>query len=395
MDSSLLTAFCRNYFEVTRLPVSLLHEEAVAYSSLAEFLNIKAAKHWPLFPMEHNPSFCAASEDILYGRIHVEHTKYDVIVGPAFGISVTDDLVRKTAFELSLSVDLYGQLQEFLYSLPQTPPTVLVRHLSILHMSLNGKRMDIDAFFASEKGSLSAENVNERVARLESGEPHNTYLFELGMYECIKSGNLERLTRYFEENDVSGLYGGKYAASPLRHAKNVFIAGTMKTAFLGAIPGGLDVDTAYQMAEYYVQECERCATIEAVSNLQYAMVIDFCRRTGTSKIPEGISSDIFVCMNYISSHVYDTISIRDVADRIGKSESWLMKKFREETGVSVGEYITKTKLAEAKSLLTYTDKSLAEISSYLGFSSQPYFQNVFKRVFDITPMQFRKKSRTM
>lgn len=43
--------------------------------------------------------------------------------------------------------------------------------------------------------------------------------------------------------------------------------------------------------------------------------------------------------------------------------------------------------------LTYSNKSLAEISSYLCFSSQSYFQNVFKRKYGITPKQYREKAR--
>lgn len=50
------------------------------------------------------------------------------------------------------------------------------------------------------------------------------------------------------------------------------------------------------------------------------------------------------------------------------------------------------KLEEAKSLLTYSDKSLGEISSYLSFSSQSYFQNVFKKKYGITPLQYRNRS---
>lgn len=35
--------------------------------------------------------------------------------------------------------------------------------------------------------------------------------------------------------------------------------------------------------------------------------------------------------------------------------------------------------------------TLAEISSYLCFSSQSYFQNVFKKEYGVTPMQYRRQ----
>lgn len=59
--------------------------------------------------------------------------------------------------------------------------------------------------------------------------------------------------------------------------------------------------------------------------------------------------------------------------------------------MSIGSYITHCRLREAKSLLRYTHKSLGEISSYLCFSSQSHFQNVFKKHFKMTPMEYRNR----
>ena len=57
----------------------------------------------------------------------------------------------------------------------------------------------------------------------------------------------------------------------------------------------------------------------------------------------------------------------------------------------MNSFIMRCKLEEAKSLLTHTDKSISEISSYLCFSSQAYFQNVFKKKYGITPNAYRKR----
>ena len=48
---------------------------------------------------------------------------------------------------------------------------------------------------------------------------------------------------------------------------------------------------------------------------------------------------------------------------------------------------------KARDLLASTDKSLLEISTYLGFSSQGYFQNVFRRYTSMTPGDYRKYNR--
>ena len=43
------------------------------------------------------------------------------------------------------------------------------------------------------------------------------------------------------------------ANTPLRHAKNLFIATTTKVGMLGAIPGGLDIEKTYQLMDLYIQ----------------------------------------------------------------------------------------------------------------------------------------------
>ena len=134
-------------------------------------------------------------------------------------------------------------------------------------------------------------------------------------------------------------------------------------------------------------------TIEDVHRLQYVMLMDFCARCGAAKLPKGVSQEIYRCMTYIQSHTNMPIGVEDVAEEIHRSSSYLMRRFKAELGMSVGDYITKCKLQEACDLLVYGDRSLAEISAYLGYSSQSYFQNVFKKQFGLTPMQYRKQNR--
>ena len=187
---------------------------------------------------------------------------------------------------------------------------------------------------------------------------------------------------------------GKTAHTPLRNAKNTLIGLAAKICMLAAIPGGVDAERAYQLADLYTLECEQMQSIEEVHRLQYIMLMDFCQRCGTAKLPKGVSAEVYQCMTYIQSHTNESIGLEDVAAQIHRSSSYLMRSFKAELGMSVGEYITKCKLEEACDLLIYGDRSLAEISAYLGYSSQSYFQNVFKKQFGITPMQYRKQNRT-
>ncbi len=126
-----------------------------------------------------------------------------------------------------------------------------------------------------------------------------------------------------------------------------------------AIPAGMDVEEAYTLIDLYSQECEQLTSIDAITELQFKMMIDFTTRVSLSQIPEGISPEIFSCIQYINRHLNESIGIMDVASFLGKSRAYAIAKFKQELGFNIGEYITHAKIQEAKSLLRYSDKSLS------------------------------------
>lgn len=385
-------AFCKDYFDVTNIPVSLMKKNEAIYSTIGNYCSIKPAQYWEMAPIEETPNFYRYSPDIEYGGVQVEGTDYCVILGPTFSVPVTKEIIRTYMRENAISLEHQEAIAEFLSSIPRITHQQFAKHLALLHISLNQKQVIIQDLYRQSDSDVrerEEQNLNKIVNNYENDNLHNSYYFEQELYQCIKEGTVKKLNQFLIDNKHQ-LNEGKLANTPLRHAKNLFIITTVKAGMLGAIPGGLDIEKTYQLIDLYIQECERMQTIDAIKSLQYSMLQDFCRRTGDTHIPDGISSEMYACMNYIRSHTNESLSIEDVAKQIHRSSSYTMKRFKEELGVNMGAYITRCKLEEARSLLSYSSKSLAEISSYLCFSSQSYFQNVFKKKYGITPMDYRK-----
>ncbi|MCM1194161.1 MAG: AraC family transcriptional regulator, partial [Acetatifactor muris] len=223
-------------------------------------------------------------------------------------------------------------------------------------------------------------------------QQHGTYFFEKQMLELVRQGEPEQMRRFLQNTaENQRLVEGMLADTPLRQAKNVFVGTVTIVGKMGAIPGGMDVEQAYYLMDTYIQECERLQSLETIKNLQYNMLLDFTNRVRQSRLPAGISDEVYACIQYIGTHLNDGLSVQDIADHINRGKSYLERRFKLETGKSVGEYVTECRMREAKMLLKYTDKPLAEISEYLRFSSQPYFQNVFKKMYGITPAKYRRE----
>ncbi|MEN0054003.1 MAG: helix-turn-helix domain-containing protein [Mucilaginibacter sp.] len=80
----------------------------------------------------------------------------------------------------------------------------------------------------------------------------------------------------------------------------------------------------------------------------------------------------------------------DYADKLAVHVNHLNAAVSEITGRSTTTHINERILAEAKSLLTHTNWSVAEIAVSLGFDYSSYFNNFFKKHTGLTPMALRK-----
>lgn len=94
--------------------------------------------------------------------------------------------------------------------------------------------------------------------------------------------------------------------------------------------------------------------------------------------------------NYIDSYYSDNITLALLARIAGWDRFYLSHAFTKAYGLSPMNYLIKKRLDCAKELLKNSDHTIAEISQMLGFSSQNYFTQTFKRKVGITATEYRK-----
>lgn len=104
------------------------------------------------------------------------------------------------------------------------------------------------------------------------------------------------------------------------------------------------------------------------------------------------SSDIIKDVKkYIKEHRSFNITSEDICKALSCSRSHISHQFKNQTGMSIREYITVLRLNDAKHLLKYSDLSITEIAFTVGFGSSNYFTNVFKKDMKMSPGTYRKK----
>lgn len=89
---------------------------------------------------------------------------------------------------------------------------------------------------------------------------------------------------------------------------------------------------------------------------------------------------------------YDTdLSLEICADKIDYHPHYVSKVFRQETGVSFGDYLLQYRLKVAKRLLAETDMKISEISDRLKYTTSTNFIRSFRKVEGETPGQYRER----
>ena len=158
-----------------------------------------------------------------------------------------------------------------------------------------------------------------------------------------------------------------------------------------AIEGGLSPEEAYSLGDFYIQSAENAKTLDELTAIPTLMYDDFIRRVHRCRTNPKLSPAVQKCCDYIEMNLAEKIRAADLAALVGYGEYYITRKFKEETGFFINDYVKFAKIERAKVLLQNTQMSVQEISEQLGFTTRSYFARSFREVTGMSPTEFREK----
>lgn len=122
----------------------------------------------------------------------------------------------------------------------------------------------------------------------------------------------------------------------------------------------------------------------------FAMLPD--DRTGAPGSSTGIASQV---MFWLDEHYQEKFRLDALATELGRSRSYVSRKFHAETGEKIHHYLNTLRLRKACECLLHSDASVREIAVRVGFSDVTWFISAFKKGIGETPLQYRKNHRAV
>jgi len=98
---------------------------------------------------------------------------------------------------------------------------------------------------------------------------------------------------------------------------------------------------------------------------------------------------------YVMANLEGDLANPILAQEMKVSESYLRAVFREETGVSLGHFVRSARLVRAAYLFDEGEKGVSDVADECGFQSVTSFTRAFRRMYEMTPSEYRKRMRKL
>ncbi len=329
-----------------------------------------------------------------FGFIPLKDTPNIILVlGPVNNVPYSRDVLHSIYREYKVVGKEQNDLMLFFKNITNLTLISFLKKLLFINFSLNHTVIHIADILEINSPTYTKDIANKSVQNIfdlkESGSFNNSYEIEQKVINIIETGNIEGVKKFISNFD--SVHEGIIALNALRQAKNITIV-SITLATRAAIRGGLTTETAFQLSDLYIQQVEQLTTIQALNNLNYQVIYDFTNRVSNSQVPISKNDVIQRAIHYVIQNTNKRLSVSDVSAYVGFSRSYFTHWFKKELGFDLSTFIVRCKLEEAKYLLSYSNKSISEISNYLCFSSQSHFQTLFKKKYQMTPLEYRNNS---
>ena len=391
-----LRYLCNQIAHLSGVPVRLYEgEELVCLFSLSSLpVDPFDRCRSEVFGIEKHIGYYITSFETYFGVVRFGVSR--IVMGPTSQIPLSEQNLHDIAFRIGVKKEEVAAFISGMQKIVPLPLSSVVQYLCLINFIVNdGEKQSLMDVTIIDREQEDPIRILSEVATSEGEKkadpyPHNTLDMEKYMLSLVEKGQVAELRAFFE--NAPAVRGGIIAQSDLRQSKNLFVV-TATLVSRAAIRGGMDHEEALTLSDGYIRKCELMTNVEAVTNLTYRLVMEYAERMRRLRCGKDPSPLVIEVANYLIKHLSEPVTVREIARALCRGRSRLSTDFKKETGENLSEFILKKKVEEAKRILLQTDRPVADVALYLGFSSQSHFSRIFKKYTGFTPKAYRDAKR--
>lgn len=327
-----------------------------------------------------------------YALLSLPESKEYMLVGPMLTREMTDARFYPLMETLGLPQDFYPQMRHYYNALPPTQNTTtaftLINQLgealygveNLEVYSLSSHQMEVwEGFFnglelqVPKDASLSMQVLEAR------------YAGENKLLEYVHNGNTAAAVL---------LAGGKLnlladrLTDSLRNTKYLLVTlnTLMRKEAEHASVHPLHID---RLSNSIVVKIDHLASPTESEELVRKMVRSYCELVRLHSL-RGFSQQVQKIITTIEADLAADLSLKRFAAELNVNASYLSTLFKNDTGLSLTDYVNKQRIARAKKLLKSTGATTQTIACAVGIPDVHYFGRLFRREAGTTPKEYRR-----
>lgn len=123
----------------------------------------------------------------------------------------------------------------------------------------------------------------------------------------------------------------------------------------------------------------------------FCLMLSYISSENVTKSKSIVEQRVQNACRYIEHYYYKSITVKDIADAVQVDERYLYNIFRQKTGMSPKQYLSKIRYRTACFFLETSQLSVGEIASAVGFENLHYFSSFFKSISGVSPTAYKKQ----
>lgn len=390
--------FLETVYDIFEIPLIVIQEDsAVCQIPKKEAYSLSFSKNRDLFDglarffkrRNGSPAIYMENEYVYFGGFSDLEGMQCYIWGP---------ITRKSLEESERRAYCHTHKLDFNLQIKRCGTDHVSKMLAMVYYVETGKKtghMEIPL----ESGNMRFDHWNSeekmehyQLEQSEEERGHNSVDYENELLRIVKNGDVAAMKKLMNIEPMESDEIGVVAVNSQKRMEYLVVA-MITLLSRAAIESGVNPEKSYELSDIYMQRLEKCRDAAEINIVGGKAQIAFTELVRDEKKYRSMVVCVERCKDYIAKHLRKDFKVGDIAPAIGVSRVYLTRKFSETEGMTIQQYIMQERCSHAANLLKYSDYPISLISEYFCFSSQSHFGVQFKKIYGMTPNEYRNRNR--